>query len=240
MPQAVRASAIRPTSGTRALLACGIAAGPLFMLVAVIQAFTRHGFDITRHIASLLSNGGLGWIQITDFVLAGLLSIACAAGMRRVLQAGRGRVWGPRLVGAYGAGMIAAGAFRADPANGFPPGTPAGPPAGTSWHGALHLAGAGVGFLCLIAACFVIASRTSILGQRGWAAYSRATGVIFLAGFAGVSSGATTPVAVLGFWGAVAAGWAWIALLAARLTPREPDAPVDRRNLGQLTIGEQP
>ena len=30
------------------------------------------GFDITRHVASLLSDGGLGWIQITSFVLTGL------------------------------------------------------------------------------------------------------------------------------------------------------------------------
>jgi hypothetical protein len=38
-----------PTSGIRTLLACGVAAGPLFMLAAVIQAFTRHGFDISWH-----------------------------------------------------------------------------------------------------------------------------------------------------------------------------------------------
>jgi hypothetical protein len=73
----------------------------------------------------------------------------------------------------------------------------------------------------------------------GWAIYSRATGVMFLAGFAGVASGAGTPVAVLGFWGAVAVGLAWIAQLAARLPPREPGT-LDRRNLAHLTIGEQP
>jgi hypothetical protein len=50
-----RASAMTPMPGTRMLLACGIAAEPLFMLVAVIQAFTRHGFGITRHVVNLLS-----------------------------------------------------------------------------------------------------------------------------------------------------------------------------------------
>jgi hypothetical membrane protein len=79
-----------PPPGTRTLLACGIAAGPLFMLVALVQAFTRPGFDITRHVASLLSDGGIGWIQITSFVLTGLLTIACAVGMRRALPTGRG------------------------------------------------------------------------------------------------------------------------------------------------------
>ena len=48
---------------------------------------------------------------------------------------------------------------------------------------------AGFGFLCLVAACFVVASRYAAEGRRGWAAYSRITGVVFLAGFAGVTTG---------------------------------------------------
>ncbi|MGH3924100.1 MAG: hypothetical protein ACRDTT_14750 [Pseudonocardiaceae bacterium] len=33
---------------TRALLACGVLAGPLFVVVAAIQALTRAGFDLGR------------------------------------------------------------------------------------------------------------------------------------------------------------------------------------------------
>lgn len=59
---------------TRALLACGVVAGPLFIVVALIQAFTRSGFDPVRHPLSLLSLGDLGWIQITNFVVGGCCS----------------------------------------------------------------------------------------------------------------------------------------------------------------------
>ena len=45
------------TSKTRRLLACGIVAGPLFLVVALVQALTRDGFDLSRHPISLLSLG---------------------------------------------------------------------------------------------------------------------------------------------------------------------------------------
>jgi hypothetical protein len=58
------------------------------------------------------------------------------------------------LIGAFGVGMIGAGCFTADPAFGFPPGTP--PEANTiSWHGIVHLSVATLGFAALIAAGFV-------------------------------------------------------------------------------------
>jgi hypothetical protein len=94
---------------TRALLGCGLVAGPLYVGVSLLQALTRDGFDLTRHMWSLLSNGDLGWLQITNFLVTGVLTIACAAGMRRALGAQRGGTWGPVLVGVYGLGLIAAG-----------------------------------------------------------------------------------------------------------------------------------
>jgi hypothetical membrane protein len=203
------------------LLTCGIVAGPLYVAVVAIQMLTRDGYDITRHAASLLSNGELGWIQITNFVVTGLLTIAAAIGMRQALRAergGRGSTWGPRLIGAYGVSLIGAGMFVADPAFGFPAGTPAGAPTTISWHGALHFIVGGVGFLALIAACFVFARRFSAVGQRGWAVFSVLTGVVFFAAFAGIASGAsslTIPFAV-----AVVLAWAWVSALAARLRAR--------------------
>jgi Protein of unknown function (DUF998) len=170
------------TQPTRALLACGIIAGPLYIVVGLIQAFTRPGFDITRYDLSLLSNGELGWIQSANFVVSGLLVIAGALGMRPALHAGRTRTWGPLLVGIYGLGLICAGFFTADLAFGVPPGTAADAHA-VSWHGLLHFLCGGLGLLALIAACFVLARRFASLGQRGWAAYSVASGVIFCAAF---------------------------------------------------------
>ena len=95
---------------------------------------SRDGFDISRHPASVLSNGD-GWIQMSNF-LTGLLFIACAIDLRRVFPAAsRGAVWGPRLIGVFGAGMVAAGIFSADPADGFPAGRPTGPPTSITWRG---------------------------------------------------------------------------------------------------------
>src|SRR5205823_12880746 len=110
---------------TRSLLGYGVIAGPLYVLVAGAQALTRDGFDPTRHAWSLLENGDLGWIQITNFVVAGLMTVAAGVGLRRALPAGRARTWAPVLIGAYGASLVGAGVFRADPAQGFPVGAPA-------------------------------------------------------------------------------------------------------------------
>lgn len=108
------------------LLAAGALAGPVFAASAVIQMFTRTGFDIARHPISQLSTGGLGWIQITTFVLVGLGALALAAGIGRTLREGYGRRVLPVCVGIFGAGLIAAGLFPMDPENGFPVGTPTG------------------------------------------------------------------------------------------------------------------
>jgi hypothetical protein len=47
----------------------------------------RPGFDFVRSEPSLLSVGSFGWIQIVKSVIAGLLVIAGAAGILRVLGA---------------------------------------------------------------------------------------------------------------------------------------------------------
>ena len=207
-----RGSGVRPT---RLLLAFGVVAGPLFMLVSLTQALTREGFDLTRHAGSLLANGDLGWIQVTIFVVTGMMLIAGAAGIRRALGGGR---WGPRLLAIYGVGLIGAGLFTADPTFGFPAGTPDGPGA-VSWHGLLHLILGSLAFLAFIVACLVIARRFAARGERAWAVYSRITGVVFLAGFVGIASGSgsANPLVVVGFLLAGAVGWMWISTLRAHL-----------------------
>ncbi|WP_246632632.1 DUF998 domain-containing protein [Pseudonocardia nigra] len=145
---------------TKSLLGYGVIAGPLYVGVSLAQALTRDGFDLTRHQWSLLANGDLGWIQITNFVLSGLMVVAAAVGMRRALGPGTGGTWTPRLVAAFGLSLVAAGIFRADPALGFPAGTPDGPPATVSAAGLVHFMAAGVGFTCLAIACFVLARAT--------------------------------------------------------------------------------
>ena len=199
---------------TRALLAGGVVAGPLYMLVYLAQAFTRPGFDVARHPASVLSNGDLGWIQVANFLLCGALSIGAAIGMRRVLRTGRGSTWGPILIGLSGVGMILGAVFTADPVDGFPLGTPLGPPTTISTIGLLHFVAGLVGFGGWIAASFVFARRFAALGQTGWALFSRATGALFLAAFL-LTAAAAVPVMAL--VGAVALAWAWVSATSAKL-----------------------
>ena len=171
---------------TKTLLVCGVIAGPVYISLGIFQMLVRPGFDPTRHDLSLMSNGELGWIQISNFLLSGLLTMAGAFGLWRALHGGRGGTWGPILIGMYGLGLIGGGIFVADPALGFPPGTPADAHQ-ISGHGLMHFVTGGIGFLALIAACFVFARRFGKQGQTGWAVYSVVTGVLFLVAFFGIA-----------------------------------------------------
>lgn len=124
---------------TRTLLACGVLAGPLYLATALAQALTRDGFDARRHPLSLLSLEDLGWIQIANFIIVGILATTSAVGMRRMLRDGRAGTWGPRLIAASGIALVWGGIFLTDPADGFPPGA-IGNPAHPSWHGLAHTA----------------------------------------------------------------------------------------------------
>jgi hypothetical protein len=101
--------------------------------------------------------------------------------------------------------------------NGFPPGTPNGLPSGASWHSWMHLLSGSLGFLALIAACFVFARRFSGLGQRWWMAYSVITGILVLAAVVGVSSGSQQAAVIIAFFIGAVIGWAWVSAVSLRL-----------------------
>jgi hypothetical protein len=202
-----------PAAPPRALLTCGIVAGPVFVIVMAVQALTRNGFDISRHPISLLSLGSLGWIQIVNFIIGGLLSLAFAVGLRRALHPGPAGTWAPPLVGVYGVGLIAGGIFVPDPALGFPPGTPAGIPEQLSWHGMLHAFAPPIAFPALVLACLVFVRRFAILRRWAWATYSGATAVTALALVAWPGEeGLSLRLAV-----AVVLTFAWTTAVAARV-----------------------
>ncbi len=197
---------------TRSLLGYGVLAGPFYVVVSLAQALTRDGFDLRRHAWSLLANGPGGWVQVLNLVLTGLMVVAAAAGFRRALGTGRGARWAPRLLAVYGVGLVAAGVFTADPMNGFPLGTPDGPPANPTLHGVLHMAAGGIGFVALVAATWVLASRYRHDGQRRQASFARATGLVFVVAFGAIASGSTSPVVNLAFTAAVVLTWLWLAV----------------------------
>ena len=152
---------------TSKLLTAGYVAGAFFIALSLLQAFTREGFDWIRHPASLLSLGNLGFVQIANFVITGTLFIACAIGLNRILTAGIGRKWLPRLFTLVGIAFILGGVFVADPAFGFPPGTPEGMPKTTSWHSIIHGFAPAIGSLAISAALLIFARRLWKQGRRG-------------------------------------------------------------------------
>lgn len=205
-----------PVRITKSLLGYGVIAGPIYIVAVAAQVATRDGFDPTRHAASQLANGDLGWIQIATFLITGAMTIAAAVGVRRALGRGRRSAWAAGLLGAYGVGLVAAGFFRADPSDGFPPGTPPGM-GEVSWHGLAHFAVAGIGFACLFAACFVLGAWFARDGQVSWAWFSRITGLVFAASFLALSSGSGGAATILVFTAAVVLVWAWLAAVSVKL-----------------------
>jgi hypothetical protein len=185
----------------RSLLAAGAVGGPLFVLGVLAQAYTRDGFDPGRHPLSSLALGDLGWLQITNFIVCGVLTLAGAAGLRRALTPGRASTWGPRLIGVGGVALILAGIFPADPINGYPAGTPD----AVTWHGTVHsLAPAAAGIAGLIA-YVAFARRFAADHEPVWLVWTVATPVVILA--TNAVSAATGDLRALLVGQAVGAAW---------------------------------
>ncbi|MCG5431133.1 DUF998 domain-containing protein [Mycobacterium sp. MYCO198283] len=204
---------------TKSLLGYGVIAGPCYVLVAAVQAATRDGFDPTRHAVSQLANGSVGWIQVANFLVTGAMTVAAAVGIGRALRPDPRSRWAAALLTCYGVGLIAAGLLRADPSDGFPPGTPSG--AGqVSGHGIGHLVAGGLGFLGLVAAGFVIGAALQAAGSTTWAHCSRLVAGFFAAAFVVMASGTAGAAGMLLFTAAVVVSWAWLSITSVLLYRR--------------------
>jgi hypothetical protein len=204
---------------TRALLACGVVAGPLYVMVTMAQALTRDGFDLRQHRFSWLTAGDLGWIHQSNMVLVGVLTVLFATGARQALRTGRGAVWGPRLLVLFGVAYIIGGLLTADPVAGFPPGTTP-EMVHTTWHGAVQNASRGASTLLLIVANLMIARWFAVERRRGWAWFYGTAFPVVLAGLTAVG------FAVIGDYSAFAVAilatpWVLVTALAIHLYQRE-------------------
>lgn len=203
-----------PSTSTRTLLTAGAVAAPLWTVVNLAQVLTREGFDIIRHPLSQLATGSLGWLQVADFLVVGALVIVGAYGLRRATPG----KWLPRLMLVNGIGMIFSGIFRMDPGDGFPAGTPAGPPATMSWHAIVHMASGSIAFIALAAACFVLCRHFSLAGARGPAVASLLAGTALLAGDGWAMSGGHGGSLTLAV--GVTSAMLWVSAAAYRLRRR--------------------
>jgi hypothetical protein len=159
---------LKPTVPTRALLACGIVAGPLYVAATLIQALTRDGFDIASNRFTSLTSGDLGWIHQANMVLAGALTMLFAVGASDALRNGRGSVWGPWAVALFGAAYAFGGALTADPVLGFPPGTTQ-EMVRTTLEGTIQNASRSVSTLFLVAMNLLVALWFAAQDRKGLA-----------------------------------------------------------------------
>jgi Protein of unknown function (DUF998) len=207
-------ASVNDRSTTRGMLAGGAIGPVLFVLVFLIEGWTRTGYDSRRMFVSLLSLTADGWQQIGNFLVTGLLFICGAIGWWRAMPDGPGSEWGPILIGLGGVGLVGAGVFVTDPANGYPPGWPPLLSKHASLHGAIHQLASIFVFSGLPAAMFVMARRFRQEGSR-WAAYSVASGVGMLVAFVGM----ITFDDVMGLLQriAIVIGFGWVAQVSWRL-----------------------
>lgn len=209
---------------TRFLIASGVIGPLLFIIGILIEGATRPGYNAWHNYGSSLSLGDLGWMQIANFIICGSLTLCFAIGLRQILHAGRGSVWGPIMLGIFGVALIIAGIFVTDPSLGYPVGTHSSGP--QTLHGTIHGVAGLISFISLAIASFVMIRRfASDPDWKGWALYSFITGMLVIVFFI-----AATTVSALDENGvlpgsptgllqriAIIVGWGWIALLAIKL-----------------------
>jgi hypothetical protein len=214
----------KPQEWTRRLLRCGVAAGPVFVGVFLLEGVVRDGYRPLRHPVSSLALGPRGWVQAGNFAVAGTLFLAGAAGLARagdLVASGRTAT---ALIGAAGAGLIGSAVFTTDPVSGYPPGTPDAltQPSRT---GTFHNLAALPVFAGLPAAALACGSRSWRAGQRRFGLYSAGTAVAMLTtmALAGAGFGQSPRLVDLGGLfqrASIITGFAWLTALSARALRR--------------------
>jgi hypothetical protein len=166
-----KSTAVSSTERGRQLLTCGVAAGALFIGLNTLQILTRPGFDLRRLAISVLALGDFGWVQVSNFILSGLLTIAFAVGVRQTLKGGRAGTFGPILIAVNGPALIIGGLFTTDAGLGFPPGAPDTIPDPLSWHAQIHSFSFFFAVISTVLASLVLARRFASFRQWRWVAY---------------------------------------------------------------------
>jgi hypothetical protein len=209
-----------PQAWTRRLLRCGVAAGPVFTAVFLLEGAIRDEYRPLRHPVSSLALGSRGWIQAGNFAVAGTLFLAGAAGVARAGDPASSSRAAPALIGAAGAGLICSAVFTTDPVSGYPPGTP---DALTqlSRAGAAHDLAAVPVFVGLPAAALVCGWRSWRAGQRGFGLYSAGTAVTMLATMGLAAAGFGQSPRLINIGGlfqraSIITGFTWLTALSAQ------------------------
>jgi hypothetical protein len=207
-------------------VASGIIAGPLFLLVSLVDGATRAGYDPMTMPISLLAVGDRGWLQTLNFLVTGVLFGLFAAGVYEALEErATPSLLGPLLIALMAFGVVMAGLFTTDPGGGFPPGVI--PPREATMHSTLHDVASLLVFPTLVVCCLYFALWFYRHSRHLWSAYSAVSSLILAASFATMLAGFSGNEAALQIAGLaqrifLVVGWGWLAIFGLYLLRSRP------------------
>lgn len=211
------------------MFAAGLVAGPLLLVILLVDGATRPDYDQVRHGVSQLGTGERGWLVQATFVVCGALFAILAVRVHLSMRAASTpSLWLPRWLGVLAVGLVLAGVAPTDPALGFPPGVPE--PAAMSLAAGVHQLGGAFVFVGLIGGGIAAGRWFARTGCRRWAWYSLGTatavaataiaaGIVYRLVQRGVLS--TGPAGLLELTSFIL-GFGWTAVLSAYLIRRTP------------------
>jgi hypothetical membrane protein len=143
----------------------GMIGSLLFLAVFVAEDVFSPDFHWISTAVSEHSRTPYGWIQITTFIVVGLLFVIFSGGVTEVLRNVPGSRTGPLMIGITGVCLILSGPFVTDP-GGVVMGS-----SGATWHGAVHGIVGAIAFTLMLLSCFVFYRR--LRSQPAWSSFAR-------------------------------------------------------------------
>lgn len=180
----------------RGLLWCGAGGAVLFILTFSVNDALKPGYEPTRDYVSEAAIGPGGWVQIANFLTAGMLIAASSFALSRAVNARTGR-----LILVFGVNLTLAGVFVADPA----------PHDRATWQGTTHNVVSMIVFASLALACFTAMNWRP---TPSWRWYCVVSGISVPVLF--ITSGGMPDTT--GIWQrlTIIVGWTWLAVLNLR------------------------
>ena len=129
----------------------GMIGSLLFVFIFTIEGWLRPGYDACSMFVSELSLGPRGSVQISNFIIVGLLFFVFARGVAREFRRGTTSTAGPLLLTVLGFCFFASGPFVMDPVST--------PRQAWSGHGTMHQLIGALAFSLMPASCLVFWRR---------------------------------------------------------------------------------
>jgi hypothetical protein len=181
----------------------GILAPIIFVSVFTVEGALRNGYDPMRMYISALSLGNRGWIQISNFIVLGLLLFIFTLGLSKEFQTGKASRGGIITLYIISVLFFISGPFVMDPTE-----TPADQ---MSVHGLIHGLSGGIVFLLMPIIIFIFLRR--FFSDNNWQSFRwwtlilgviEATGVIIFTYVSKIPVEQNAYINLLGFFQRIA------------------------------------